>query len=116
LPWDDGSFDVLLFGFCLYLCDPEDLFRIAAEADRVLKPTSWLLIHDFFSPAHIRRPYHHKNGVITNKMDFRKLFDWHSAYSCYYHRVSAHGAHGFTDDPQEWVATSILRKQALGKT
>ena len=36
LPYRDGLFDVVVFGFCLYLCDREDLFRIASEADRVL--------------------------------------------------------------------------------
>jgi ubiquinone/menaquinone biosynthesis C-methylase UbiE len=36
LPFKDGSFDIVIFGFCLYLCDREDLFRIASEADRVL--------------------------------------------------------------------------------
>jgi ubiquinone/menaquinone biosynthesis C-methylase UbiE len=116
LPFDDAHFDILLFGFCLYLCDPEDMFRVAAEADRVLKAPSWLVVHDFFASAHTRRPYHHKAGVMSNKMDFRKLFDWHPAYTCYSHRLSAHGLTEFSDDPQEWVSTSILRKQALAKT
>lgn len=115
LPFDDASFDIVLFGFCLYLCDPEDLFRVAAEADRVLKAPSWLVVHDFFASAYIRRPYHHTAGVMSNKMDFRKLFDWHPAYTCYFHRLSAHGLPGFSDDPQEWVSTSILRKQALAR-
>ena len=115
LPFEDASFDIVLFGFCLYLCDPEDLFRVAAEADRVLKATSWLVVCDFFASAHTSRPYHHTAGVMSNKMDFRKLFDWHPAYTCYFHRLSAHGLPGFSDDPQEWVSTSILRKQALAK-
>lgn len=115
LPFLDASFDFVLFGFCLYLCDSEDLFRVAAEADRVLKASSWLVVHDFFASAHTSRPYHHTAGVMSNKMDFRKLFDWHPAYTCYSHRLSAHGLSGFSDDPQEWVSTSILRKQALAK-
>jgi SAM-dependent methyltransferase len=115
LPFNDGSFDIVLFGFCLYLCDPEDLFRVAADADRVLKAPSWLVVHDFFANSHTRRPYHHTAGVMSNKMDFRKLFDWHPAYTCYSHRLSAHGLPGFSDDPQEWVSTSSLRKQALAK-
>ncbi len=31
LPYPDFTFDILIFGFCLYLCDREDLFRIAYE-------------------------------------------------------------------------------------
>ena len=115
LPFAGASFDIVLFGFCLYLCDPEDLFRIAAEADRVLKAPSWLVVHDFFARTHASRPYHHMAGVMSNKMDFRRLFDWHPAYTCYSQRLSAHGLPGFSDDPQEWVSTSILRKQVLGK-
>lgn len=113
LPWQDASFDIVIFGFCLYLCDPEDLFRIAAEADRVLKPESWLLIQDFHATSHTRRAYHHRPGIYSTKMDYRRLFDWHPAYTCYSHRVTAHGLSEFTDDAQEWVATSILRKRAI---
>lgn len=111
LPHADGAFDVLVFGFCLYLCDPQDLFRIAQEADRVLADPAWLIIHDFHAPAPLVRPYHHKPGVHSRKMDFRRLFDWHPAYTCYAHRVSAHGGTAFCDDPQEWVAVSTLRKR-----
>lgn len=112
LPFPDASFDVLVFGFCLYLCDRRDLFRIAQEADRVLKPDAWLVILDFFAPAPIRRDYLHKPGVYSYKMDYRKLFDWHPAYTCYSHKVMHHGQFGYTDDPQEWVATSVLRRRA----
>ncbi len=110
LPYESGTFDVLIFGFCLYLCDPEDLFKIAQEADRVLKADAWLIIHDFHAPTLTRREYHHKPGVYSHKMDFRKLFDWHPAYTCYEHKLAHHVTREFCDDRQEWVATSLLRK------
>ncbi|WHZ10392.1 MAG: hypothetical protein OJF60_000831 [Burkholderiaceae bacterium] len=111
LPYPDATFDVVIFGFCLYLCDRRDLFRIAQEADRVLKADAWLMILDFFAPTPIRREYSHRPGVYSYKMDYRKLFDWHPAYTCYAHRLAQHGQPGFTDDPQEWVATSVLRRR-----
>jgi ubiquinone/menaquinone biosynthesis C-methylase UbiE len=111
LPYENGIFDVVVFGFCLYLCDREDLFRIACECDRVLKPNAWVIIKDFFSPIPVRRSYHHREGIYSYKMDYRKLFDWHPAYVCYSHQLSHHKDSGFTDDPQEWVALSIIRKQ-----
>ena len=43
-------------------------------------------------------------------MDYRTLFDWHPAYSTYYHRVHHHVDRAYTDDPDEWVAVSVLRK------
>lgn len=112
LPFDDMAFDIVVFGFCLYLCDRQDLFRIAQEADRVLKPDSWLVINDFFAPTPIKRTYHHKPNVYSYKMDYRELFDWHPAYTCYSHKLTHHGQNGFTDDPHEWVATSIMRKKS----
>jgi ubiquinone/menaquinone biosynthesis C-methylase UbiE len=111
LPYEDQSFDVVIFGFCLYLCDRDDLFKIAQEADRVLKKESWLIVSDFFSPTPLSRDYHHKQGVFSFKMDYRKLWDWHPAYTTYSHNLQHHGQVSFTDDRQEWVSTSILRKK-----
>jgi len=110
LPYDDGVFDIVMFGFCLYLCDREDLFRIACEADRVLKNPGWLLILDFYSPTPAKREYHHARGLFSFKMDYRTLFTWHPGYTCYSHRIRHHAHDGYTDDPNEWVATSVLRK------
>jgi SAM-dependent methyltransferase len=110
LPFADAAFDIVVFGFCLYLCDRDDLFRIAAEADRVLADPAWLVILDFFSPTPVRREYRHRPGVFSHKMDYRSLFTWHPGYTCMSHRVHHHSEHGYTDDRGEWVATSVLRK------
>jgi len=110
LPYQNEMFDVVIYGFCLYLCDREDYFRIAYEADRVLKKNSWLLIMDFFSPMPIQTEYKHRAGVYTTKMDFKKLFDWHPAYTNYFHRINHHISGRFTDDKNEWVGISCLRK------
>jgi ubiquinone/menaquinone biosynthesis C-methylase UbiE len=110
LPFADAAFDVVTFGFCLYLCDREDLFRIAAEADRVLKNPGWLLVRDFYARQSSLRPYHHHSGVFSHKMDYAKLFTWHPAYSLCSHRLEHHATGEHTDDTQQWVATSVLRK------
>jgi ubiquinone/menaquinone biosynthesis C-methylase UbiE len=110
LPYSSASIDILLFGFCLCMCDREDLFRISSEADRVLKAQAWLVIADFFAPSPIEHAYHHREGVRTFKMDYRTLFSWHPRYECFSHRVFHHSEGGFTDDPQEWVAISVMRK------
>jgi len=112
LPFADHSVDVVIFGFCLYLCDRDDLFRIASEADRVLKMPGWVIIEDFFSPTPVSRVYHHRPGVLTHKMDYRTLFDWHPHYHCLTHKVRHHSEPAYTDDPNEWVATSVIRKAA----
>jgi ubiquinone/menaquinone biosynthesis C-methylase UbiE len=114
LPFDDRYFDVVVFGFCLYLCDREHLFRIACEADRVLKNPGWLLILDFYSPTPMRREYHHLSGLFSHKMDYRTLFTWNPGYSSFSHRVCHHSNKSYTDDTSEWIATSVLRKNLQG--
>ena len=111
LQFEDRSFDIVIFGFCLYLCDREDLFRIAAEADRVLRSPGWLVIHDFFSPSPSARPYRHRPGVWSYKMDYRCLFAWHPDYVCLTHKVRHHDDTGYTDSADDWVAVSVLRKR-----
>ena len=110
LPFDDQRFDLVIFGFCLYLCDREDLFRIVDEANRVLHAPGWLMILDFFSPAPLSKIYHHSPGIKSHKMDYRTLFDWHPDYECITHKVRHHSELGYTDEQDEWVAVSVLRK------
>ena len=110
IPFDSRSFDVVIFGFCLYLCDREDLFRIASEADRVLRSPGWMMMLDFYSPAPKAINYHHRPGVQSYKMDYRKLFTWHPDYECVTHKVRHHAEVNYTDDADEWVAISVMRK------
>jgi SAM-dependent methyltransferase len=116
LPFDSQSFDVVIFGFCLYLCDRDDLFRIASEADRVLRSPGWLLITDFHDASHTARPYHHREGASSFKMDYRTLFTWHPHYKCMTHKVRHHHDASYTDAADEWVAVSVLRKYATEPT
>jgi len=110
LPFEDHSFDIVIVGFCLYLCDREDLFSIAREANRVLRAPEWLMLLDFFSPVPCANLYVHRPGVLSYKMDYRALFNWHPDYECMTHKVRHHSELGYTDEQDEWIAVSILRK------
>ena len=110
LPLEDQSVDLLVYGFCLYLCDRCDLFRIAAEAHRVLKPDAWLAILDFWSPHQRINPYHHRPGVHSYKDDLPAMFTWHPSYVITDHRLRHHATRSYTDDSQEWVAATLLRR------
>ena len=111
LDFEKKKFDIIVFGFCLYLCDRGDLFQIAKEADRVLKDTGYLIILDFYSKKNTKNKYHHLPGIFSYKMDYRKLFDWHPDYTCIAHEVSDHGGSGFIDDENNWIAVSTLKKK-----
>lgn len=111
LDFEKKKFDFVVFGFCLYLCDRSDLFQIASEADRVLKDNGYLIIHDFYSTKNMKNKYHHRPGIYSYKMDYRKLFDWHPDYDCVFHEVKDHEGHGFVDNENNWVGTSIIKKK-----
>ena len=106
----DKSVDLLIYGFCLYLCDRNDLFRIAAEAHRVLKPESWLAILDFWSPYQRVNAYHHRSGIKSYKDDLPGLFSWHPSYVITDHCLRHHSSRSYTDNQQEWVAATLLRR------
>lgn len=110
IPFAAGAFDVVIFGFCLYLCDDKDLFQIAREGDRVLANPGWLLILDFEASAPVYRPYHHFAGLQSRKMDYKTLFSWHPSYTLASHEKFHHVTRQWTDDRNEWVSLACLRK------
>ncbi|MCF8495327.1 MAG: class I SAM-dependent methyltransferase [Alphaproteobacteria bacterium] len=114
LPFEDKSFDLVIFGFCLYLCDRADLFKIAAEADRILRENGQLLIYDFHADPAYRNPYTHAEGLYSYKMDYSTLFSWNPAYRLIEKHVILHP--GCTDEtPDNRVSVSVLHKDtALG--
>ena len=80
LSFRDSDFDAVIFGFCLYLCDRGRLFRVAAEADRVLKTGGFLFILDFHTDVPYRNDYSHLQGMHSYKMDYASLFAWNPCY------------------------------------
>ena len=110
LPLLDRSVDLLIYGFCLYLCDRNDLFRIAAEAHRVMKPQAWLAILDFWSPHQRINSYHHRSGIQSYKDNLPAMFSWHPSYVVTDHILRHHATRAYTDDLQEWVSATILRR------
>jgi SAM-dependent methyltransferase len=106
---DVGLFDVVIYGFCLYLCDPADHFRIVTEGDRVLRDGGTVLIHDFDPPCPYRNSYEHCSGAFSYKMDYAKLFLAHPHYT--QHRKLCFSHSGDRDmSPDNRVAVSWLVK------
>ena len=80
LPFKKNFFDVIIYGFCLYLTDNQDLIKIVFEADRVLKKNGIIIILDFYSKKIEYRKFSHKHGHYVRKMDYSKLFSWSPNY------------------------------------
>lgn len=107
LPFDAmPPFDLVIFGFCLYLIDPEDYFAVVAESDRVLADSGHLMIHDFDFDADqpYRRHYAHRAGLWSHHVDFPKLWDAHPFY-----RSVTYG-----DLQDDWSRVFALRKDTAG--
>jgi SAM-dependent methyltransferase len=82
--WLGGTFDMIIFGFCLYITSPHDWFKIVAEADRLLAHGGHLVIHDFLpEEAPFAVPYKHAAGLLSYHFDFTKLWNAHPWYDAY---------------------------------
>ena len=112
LPWPDAHFNMVWFGFCLYLVDRSLLFRSIAEADRVLADGGTLAILDFDPDVPCKRPYHHRPGLWSYKMDYSRLLLANPDYRLVEKFSLSHGGDGWVADPQERLGLSILRKDA----
>jgi ubiquinone/menaquinone biosynthesis C-methylase UbiE len=87
LPYDNEMFDMVIYGFCLYLCDRSDLFKIAYEADRVLMDLGHIVIYDFHPPFEYKNNYAHCKGLYSYKMNYSNLFLWNPAYTLKYQKM-----------------------------
>jgi SAM-dependent methyltransferase len=104
--WAPHTFDMVIFGFCLYVCDREDLFKIAYEADLVLKEHGWLILHDFLSDSPHSVVYKHNPHLRSYKQNYAEMFLWHPAYK----RVSRIIE---SIELNDRVTVDILRKDSL---
>jgi ubiquinone/menaquinone biosynthesis C-methylase UbiE len=110
LDFADSQFDLVIFGFCLYLCDVSDHFAIAREADRVLADGGVLVIYDFSSSIPFKNKYSHRSGISSYKMDWTKMFTWHPSYRLIIRRYRESVLGGRTFSPNEAIVADFLRK------
>lgn len=111
LEWPDASFDLVYFGFCLYLVGRGELMAAVAEASRVLRPGGFLAILDFDPATPHRREYHHRPGLFSFKQDYSALFTATGQFHLFGKRSFSHAAPHFARDPHERVAMSFLYKE-----
>ena len=112
LPYEDNAFDMIVFGFSLCLCDRNDLFRIAMEADRCLANDGLLVILDFYPPFPYKNPWKHREGMFVYKMDYSKMFSWNPGYQEIHNVVFTHGGFVNKNIPDEKLAMTILSKDS----
>ena len=79
-PYHSATMDMIIYGFCLYVCDPEELFEIVTQGDNALKDGGSIIIHDFDAEYPHSVPNHHVEGLLSYKMDWSKLWLCNPAY------------------------------------
>ncbi len=112
LKFNDWFFDNVIIGFCLYVCDRSDLFKIAYEVDRVLKDWWNIFVLDFDPGFTYKNNYAHIEWLSSYKMDYSKLFLWNPLYGMIYKDVYSHTEDGNIIDPNERISLSVLRKNS----
>jgi ubiquinone/menaquinone biosynthesis C-methylase UbiE len=110
LPLADASVDFLFFGFCLYLIDRSLLCQVIAEADRVLKDGGFIGVVDFDPATQHRRPYVHRPGIYSYKMNYASLFLAFPQYVEVEKHAFSHHDEFFNQDQNERVAAWVLHK------
>jgi SAM-dependent methyltransferase len=102
-------FDMVVYGFCLYLCDRDDLFDIVCAGDHAVKEGGHLVIHDFLPDHPHSTPYHHAKGVLSYKMDYSRLWLANPAYKLISQIV---GIHPFAPNSNDGESVTVLQKNA----
>ncbi len=110
LNFSDEYFDVVIFGFCLYLVDRKLLAKSIAEVDRVLKNQGYLAIIDFDTKIPKKRVYKHSPGLYSYKMDYSRIFLAFPHYSMADKYCYSHSSIRFVEDPSERVSLIMLYK------
>lgn len=108
----DQSVDIVVSGFCLYLCDRDELFKIAYEYDRILKDEGLIVITDFVSSFPYKNPYSHQQGLYSYKMDYASMFTWNPYYTLMLNQIVDMGSIAIdANNPDNRIVLSVLRKQ-----
>lgn len=111
LPFASTSFDLVYFGFCLYLVDRERLEDSLQEAHRVLKPGGFLAITDFDPATPHSRPYHHRAGITSHKRDYAAAMVAPGAYQLIHKKSFSHRQPFFDVESNERISVSVLYKE-----
>lgn len=113
LPYRDDMFDLVFFGFCLYLIPPSETYKAIMEADRVLKHGGFIAILDFDYGSLRVNPYKHAEGVFSYKNNYSQIFLSSSYYSLVNKWSFSHSGEYFTHERDERISIEILYKELL---
>jgi SAM-dependent methyltransferase len=86
IPFDANSFDLVIFGYFMFLCEPNSWFQIMAEANRVLADKGHIAHYDYISARPLVWEYAPAKASIREKecrawvYDHAKMWLSHPGY------------------------------------
>jgi len=111
IPFEDNSFDLVHFGFCLYLVDRDLLKSVINEAIRVLRPeTGYLSIFDFDVSKSYENDYMHRSGVKSYKDDYPKIFSAAANFHVIFKENFNSGEIGLAINEDERIAITLMKR------
>jgi ubiquinone/menaquinone biosynthesis C-methylase UbiE len=93
------------------LFDRNTLLKSLAEADRVLKPSGYIVITDFDPITQRKRAYSHFPGLFSYKQNYSNLYTSTGLYYLTGKKSFSHRSPVFDADPVERVSTQIHYKE-----
>ena len=108
LPFEADKFDLVFFGFCLYLVPPEEIELAIKEALRVLRPKGFIALTDFDPGIEVSVPYKHVKGLISYKRDYMQLLNKLSNVTLIAKLSFSNSGNFFVEDKNSRVSTQIF--------
>lgn len=100
-----AEYDLVIFGFCLYLVDRDALTKMVRNVDYMLEEWGHIIIHDF-DPSHPHKiRYEHDPSFFSYKMDHSALFLCNPTFRLIKKVV-------FPDQTAIWVIQKISTEEA----
>jgi ubiquinone/menaquinone biosynthesis C-methylase UbiE len=106
IPFKKNFFDIIVYGFCLYLVDDKSLFKVISEAERVSKSDSWIIVYDFYRKEVKYRQYKHNKKILIRKMDCSKFFSW-----CPYYKIKIFKKFKYKNKKKDFLSVICIKKK-----
>ena len=111
IPEKEGSFNLVIAGFFLYVVDRTLFLKTLAELDRCLKPGGYLLVVDFDSKFPIKKPYRELADVWSYRNTNGGLLTAMGHYSLVSKTSCTHNGSHFSTDMEERISVEIFYKE-----
>ena len=68
------KYDLIIFGFFLFLTHPENILNLFAKVNNSLKNNSYIIIYDFYNKIYKKKNYKHEKKLKVYRYDYKKIF------------------------------------------